>query len=168
MTMMPPPPTEQPERQRQTQRPCPHCAYPLTAQPCENCGWEPGLVPVAVTETPQGTLTSFAAEKRHRVKLTLGVLSCVLGVMLLMGGIAGGAPFNAAEGVIMGLVALAAGITTLKVTRAGRVWWGLSGRDKLLAAPGLVFGGFLALSVIPAVLMVWLMFAIMPRPGRDF
>ena len=43
-------------------RPCPNCVGTLTKPPCANCGWEPGLVPVAVTQTADGPVTTFAAE----------------------------------------------------------------------------------------------------------
>jgi hypothetical protein len=44
-------------------RPCPNCADTLTSPPCATCGWEPGLVPVALTQAADGPVTTFAAEK---------------------------------------------------------------------------------------------------------
>ncbi len=134
-------------------RPCPNCADTLTTSPCETCGWEPGLVPIAVTQTPEGTMTTFAAEKRHKFMLIFGVLSCVLGVMFLVGGISAGAAGNIVAGIIFGPLVFAAGVMTLKNTRGGKAWWGLSAKEKSLAVPGLICGGFFGLIIIPVVLL---------------
>jgi hypothetical protein len=149
-------------------RPCPHCADALTIPPCENCGWEPGLVPVALTQTPEGPMTTFAAEKRHKFMFIFGVLSCILGVMFLVGGISAGAAGNVIAGIIFGPLVFAAGVMTLKNTHGGKAWWGLSAKEKGWAVPGLICGGFLGLCIIPALLIFWLGMAMLPKPGRDF
>jgi hypothetical protein len=134
-------------------RPCPNCADALATPPCENCGWEPGLVPVALTQTADGPVTTFAAEKRHKFMLIFGLLSCLLGVMILGGGISAGAAGNIVAGIVFGPLMFAAGVMTLKNTRGGKAWWGLSAKEKGLAAPGIIFGGFLGLMIIPLVLI---------------
>jgi len=133
-------------------RPCPNCADALTSPPCENCGWEPGLVPVALTQTPDGPVTTFAAEKRHRFMLAFGVLSCVFGVGILGQTISSGSAGSIVAGIIFGPLVFAAGVITLKNTRGGKAWWGLSAKEKGLAVPGLIAGGFLGLLIIPILL----------------
>ena len=71
-------------------RACPNCTGTLANPPCANCGWEPGLVPVALTQTADGPVTTFAAERRHKFMLAFGVLSCLLGVAIVGSGISGG------------------------------------------------------------------------------
>jgi hypothetical protein len=134
-------------------RPCPNCAETLVSPPCATCGWEPGLVPVAVTQTADGPVTTFAAEKRHRFMLAFGVLSCLLGVAILGSGISGGSAGGIVAGIIFGPLVFAAGVITLKNTRGGKAWWGLSAKEKGLAVPGLIAGGFLGLLAIPVLLI---------------
>ena len=160
--------TQDPSVRAASSRPCPCCAEDMATPVCGCCGWEPGLVPVAMTQTPDGPLISFVAEKRHKLMLAFGALSCILGVMILVGGISAGAAGNLIAGIIFGPLVFAAGVVTLKNTRGGKAWWGLSGKEKGLAVPGLICGGFLGLCVIPALLMVWLAIALLPKPGRDF
>jgi len=143
----------QPAVQAPRARPCPNCADALITPPCETCGWEPGLVPVALTQTAEGPVTTFAAEKRHKFMLIFGVLSCVLGVMFLIGGISAGAAGNIVAGIIFGPAAFAAGVMTLKNTHGGKAWWGLSAKEKGWAIPGLLCGGFLGLIIIPVILL---------------
>jgi hypothetical protein len=139
----------QPTPKAPATRPCPNCADTLATPPCGNCGWEPGLVPVALTQTADGPVTTFAAEKRHRFILIFGVLSCALGVMIVGSGISAGAAGNIVAGIIFGPLVFAAGIMTLKNTRGGKAWWGLLAREKVLAVPGMICGGFLGLVLIP-------------------
>lgn len=134
-------------------RPCPNCADDLVITPCQNCGWEPGLVPVAQTQTPDGPMTTFVAEKRHKFMLIFGVLACVLGIIVFGGGVSGGSAGGVIAGIIFGPLVFTAGVMTLKSTRGGKAWWGLSAKEKGLAVPGLVCGGFLALLIIPIVLL---------------
>jgi hypothetical protein len=134
-------------------RPCPNCADTLTSPPCENCGWEPGLVPVALTQTADGPVTTFAAERRHKFMLAFGVLSCVFGVGILGETISGGSAGSIVAGIIFGPLVFAAGVMTLKNTRGGKAWWGLSAKEKGLAVPGLIAGGFLGLCIIPILLL---------------
>jgi hypothetical protein len=138
-------------------RPCPNCADALITPPCPNCSWEPGLIPVAQTQTPNGPVTTFAAEKRHKYMLIFGVLSCVLGVAIVGSGISAGAAGNIIAGIIFGPLVFAAGVMTLKTTRGGKAWWGLSAREKGLALPGLICGGFLGVVTIPLVLFCVMM-----------
>lgn len=133
-------------------RPCPNCADTLASPPCANCGWEPGLVPVALTQTTDGPVTTFAAEKRHKFMLAFGVLSCLFGGMILIGGISSGGG-SIAAGIIFGPLVFAAGVMTLKNTRGGKAWWGLSAKEKGIAIPGLIAGGFLGLLIIPILLL---------------
>jgi hypothetical protein len=134
-------------------RPCPNCADTLASPPCATCGWEPGLVPVALTQTADGPVTTFAAEKRHRFMLAFGVLACLLGVAIVGSGISGGSAGGIVAGIIFGPLVFAAGVLTLKNTRGGKAWWGLSAREKGLAIPGLIAGGFLGLMIIPVLLI---------------
>jgi hypothetical protein len=133
-------------------RPCPHCTEALTTFPCGNCGWQPGLVPVALARTPDGPVTTFVAERRHRLMLIFGALSCLTGVIILIAGISHGAVGSIVAGLLFGPVIFAAGVVTLKNTRGGKAWWGLSAKEKGLAIPGLICGGFIGLLIIPAVL----------------
>jgi hypothetical protein len=134
-------------------RPCPNCAETLVSPPCANCGWEPGLVPVAVTQAADGPVTTFAAEKRHRFMLAFGVLACLLGVAIVGSGISGGSAGGIVAGIIFGPLVFAAGVLTLKNTRGGKAWWGLSAKEKGLAVPGLIAGGCLGLLIIPVLLI---------------
>ncbi len=140
-----------PQAKSPSSRPCPNCAETLTTPPCASCAWEPGLVPVALTQAADGPVTTFAAEKRHRFMLAFGVLSCVTGVMVLIAGFHSGGG-GIAAGIIFGPLLFTAGVMTLKNTRGGRTWWGLSAKEKGLAMPGLIIGGFLGLCIIPALL----------------
>lgn len=134
-------------------RPCPNCADTLASPPCATCGWEPGLVPVALTQTADGAVTTFAAEKRHRFMLAFGVLACLLGVAIVGSGISGGSADGIVAGIIFGPLVFAAGVLTLKNTRGGKAWWGLSAKEKGLAIPGLIADGFLGLIIIPVLLI---------------
>lgn len=133
-------------------RPCPNCADTLVGRECANCGWEPGLVPVALTQTAEGPVTTFAAERRHRFMLAFGLLSCLLGGIILIGGFSGGAG-DIVAGIVFGPLIFAAGVLTLKNTRGGKAWWGLSAREKGLAIPGLIAGAFLGMCIIPILLL---------------
>ena len=84
--------------------------------------------------------------------LAFGVLACLLGVMIFVDGISGGAG-NIVAGIIFGPLVFAAGVLTLKNTRGGKAWWGLSAKEKSLAAPGLIAGGFLGILIIPVLLL---------------
>jgi hypothetical protein len=134
-------------------RPCPNCSDTLASPPCATCGWEPGLVPVALAQTADGPVTTFAAEKRHRFMLAFGVLACLLGVAIVGSGISGGSAGGIVAGIIFGPLVFAAGVLTLKNTRGGKAWWGLSAKEKGLAIPGLIAGGFLGLMIIPVLLI---------------
>jgi hypothetical protein len=107
-------------------------------------------------------MTTFAAEKRHKFMLIFGALSCVLGVMFLVGGVSAGAAGNIIAGIIFGPLVFAAGVMTLKNTHGGKAWWGLSAKEKSLAVPGLICGGFFGLIIIPVV-MLCVMFMKMSR-----
>lgn len=144
--------TQSPE-QRPRCRPCPNCADNLVITPCQNCGWAPGLVPVAQTETPDGPMTIFVAEQRHKFMLSFGLFACVLGVIVLGGSVSDGLAGAVIAGIIFGPLVFAAGIMTLKNTRGGKAWWGLSAKEKGLAVPGLIAGGFLGLLIIPVLLL---------------
>jgi hypothetical protein len=135
-------------------RPCPNCADTLSSLPCENCGWEPGLVPVALTQTAEGPVTTFAAEKRHKFMLAFGILSCVFGVGIVGEAFSGGSAGGIVAGIIFGPLVFAAGVMTLKNTRGGKAWWGLSAKEKAMAVPGLIAGGFLGVCIIPILLLM--------------
>ena len=108
--------------------------------------------PDRLTQTADGPVTTFAAEKRHKFMLSFGLLSCLLGGMILIGGFSGGAG-GIVAGIIFGPLIFAAGVLTLKNTRGGKAWWGLSAKEKGLAVPGLIAGGFLGLCIIPLLLL---------------
>ena len=97
-------------------------------------------------------MITFAAEKRHKLMLGFGVLSGILGVTILAGGICAGAAGNIIAGTSFGPLVFAAGVITVKNTRGGKARQGLSAKEKALAVPGLICGGFLGLLTIPAVL----------------
>jgi hypothetical protein len=147
-TTQTPPPAKSP-----SSRPCPNCAGTLTSPPCANCGWEPGLVPVALSHTADGPVTTFAAEKRHKFILAFGVLACLLGVAIVGEPISSGAAGGIVAGIIFGPLVFAAGVMTLKNTRGGKAWWGLSAKEKGLAMPGLIAGGFFGMCIIPILLI---------------
>jgi hypothetical protein len=50
-----------------------------------------------------GPVITFAAERRHKLLLVFGVLSGILGVMILAGGICAGAAGNIIAGISFGL-----------------------------------------------------------------
>jgi hypothetical protein len=145
-------PTQSPAKTLPSRR-CPNCADDLIIAPCGNCGWEPGLVPVALAQTSDGPVTAFVVEKRHKFMFISGILACVLGVITFGGGVSGGFAGGVVAGTIFGPLIFSAGVITLKTTRGGKTWWGLSAREKGLAVPGLVCGAFLGLLVIPVVLI---------------
>ena len=97
-------------------------------------------------------MITFAAEKRHKLMLGFGVLSGILGVTILAGGICAGAAGNIIAGTSFGPLVFAAGVITVKNTRGGKARQGQSAKEKALAVPGLICGGFLGLLTIPAVL----------------
>jgi hypothetical protein len=134
-------------------RPCPNCGGTLASPPCATCGWEPGLVPVALTQTADGPVTTFAAEKRHKFMLAFGVLACLLGVAIVGEPVSHGSAGGIVAGIIFGPLVFAAGVITLKNTRGGKAWWGLSAKEKGMAIPGLIAGGFLGLCIIPILLI---------------
>ena len=95
----------------------------------------------------------FAAEKRHKMMLWSGLLACALGLILVIWGIVRGGAAIAAS-ILLGPLAFAAGVLTLKITRCGRAWWGISGQEKARAIPGLIIGGGFGLTVLlPATLL---------------
>jgi hypothetical protein len=47
-------------------------------------------------------------------------------------------------------------VLTLKITKGGHAWWGIPGREKALAIPGVVIGGGFGLTVLlPATLLAF-------------
>jgi hypothetical protein len=96
-------------------------------------------VPVARTGIGENEVTTFTSERRSRGRLLCGLFACAAGAVLLIWGFSTGGGAIAA-GIILGPAFLAAGIATLKITRFGKVWWGLSAHDKGWAVPGLVVG----------------------------
>jgi hypothetical protein len=132
---------------------CPVCGDGLPAEPCGNCGWERGLIVAYQKDMGDTVEVGFAAEKRHKMMLWSGLLACALGVILLIWGIAHGGP-AIAVGILLGPLAFAAGVLTLKITKRGRAWWGIPAREKALAIPGLIVGGGFGLTVLlPATLL---------------
>src|SRR5713101_7239729 len=101
------------ETQRSTKapssRPCPHCAEALTVLPCPACGWQSGLVPVALARTADGPVITFVAERRHRLMLIFGVLSYLTGVIILIAGTSHGAAGCVVAGLLFGPMIFAAG-----------------------------------------------------------
>ena len=131
---------------------CPVCGDDLPAEPCDNCGWERGLVLAYQKDLGDVVEVGFRVEKRHKMILWCGLLACALGAILLIWGIATGGP-AIAVGLLLGPLALAAGVLTLKITKRGRAWWGIPAKDKALATPGLIVGGGFGLVLIPATLI---------------
>ncbi len=132
---------------------CPVCADDLPAEPCDNCGWERGLIVAYRKDMGDMMEVGFAAEKRHKMMLWSGLLACGMGVIMPIWGIATGGPAIAA-GILLGPLAFAAGVLTLKITKRGRAWWGIPAREKALAIPGIVLGGGFGLTVLlPATLL---------------
>ena len=66
-----------------------------------------------------GLVTTFAAEKRHKLMLVFGVLSGILGVMMA-GGICAGAAGNIIAGISFGPLVFAGGVITVKNARGGK------------------------------------------------
>lgn len=81
--------------------------------------------------------------------LKFGVLSYLTGVIILIAGTSHGAAGCVVAGLLFGPMIFAAGVMTLKNTHWGKTWWGLSGKEKGLAMPGLICGGFASLLIIP-------------------
>jgi hypothetical protein len=108
---------------RREQGHCPVCGDGLPAEPCGNCGWERGLIVAYQNDMGDTVETGFAAEKRHKMMLWSGLLACALGLILFIWGIAHGGAAIAA-GLLLGPLAFAAGVLTLKITKRGRAWWG--------------------------------------------
>lgn len=118
---------------------------------CHACGWSRGLIPVAQTVGQDGrAVTTFTGEVRHRYILTFAIVTVLTGAGLFIGGL--GTLFNgdpsggllALGGVVIG----AAGVATWKITEAGRVWWGLTPGEKLLAIPGIILGAYLIVAIV--------------------
>ena len=138
-----------------TTRLCPVCADDLPAEPCDNCGWERGLIVAYRKDMADMMEVGFAAEKRHKMMLWSGLLACAGGVILLLYGFTHGGGAIAA-GLLLGPLMFGAGVLTLKVTRCGRAWWGIPGRERALAIPGMIIGGGFGLTVLlPATLIAF-------------
>lgn len=139
----------------QATRMCPVCADDLLAEPCDNCGWERGLVVAYQKDMGDMMEVGFVAEKRHKMMFWSGLLACGTGAILLIWGIASGGAAIAA-GLLLGPLAFASGVLTLKITKRGRAWWGLPAKEKALAIPGMVIGGGFGLTVLlPATLLAF-------------
>jgi hypothetical protein len=133
--------------------PCPVCGDALPAEPCGTCDWKRGLIVACQQDAGDPVPVRFAAEKRHPVMLWSGLLACALGPVLFSWGIARGGTALAA-GLLLGPLAFAAGVLTLKITRRGRAWWGIPGQEKARAIPGLIIGGGFGLAaLLPAALL---------------
>ena len=138
-----------------TTRLCPVCTDDLPAEPCDNCGWERGLIVAYRKDMGDMMEVGFAAEKRHKMMLWSGLLACAGGVILLLYGFTHGGGAIAA-GLLLGPLMFAAGVLTLRVTRRGRAWWGIPGRERALAIPGMIIGGGFGLTVLlPATLIAF-------------
>jgi len=139
----------------QPTRICPVCADDLPAEPCDNCGWERGLVVAYQKDMGDMMEIGFAAEKRHKMKFWSGLLACAAGAILLIWGIASGGPAIAA-GLLLGPLVFASGVLTLKITKCGRAWWGIPARERALARPGMIIGAGFGLTVLlPATLLAF-------------
>jgi hypothetical protein len=136
-------------------RMCPVCADDLPAEPCDNCGWERGLIVAYQKDMGDMMEVGFAAEKRHKMMLWSGLLACGSGVILLIWGFATGGGAIAA-GLLLGPLMFASGVLTLKITRRGRAWWGIPARDKAMAIPGMIVGAGFGLTVLlPATILAF-------------
>jgi hypothetical protein len=148
------PPPEAAHATSQATRTCPACTDDLPAEPCGNCGWERGLI-VACDNDKGSTEPGFTAEKRHKMMFWSGLLACGTGALLLIWGITSGGDTIAA-GLLLGPLALASGVLTLKITKGGRAWWGIPGRERALAIPGMIIGGGFGLTILlPATLVAF-------------
>lgn len=129
------------------------CGDGPRAEPCGNCGWKRGLIVISRTGAGGTVEVRFAAAKRHTMMFWSGLLACALGLILFIGGITHGGAAMAA-GLLLGPLALAAGVLTLKITRRGRAWWGIPGHEKARAIPGMIIGGGFGLAaLLPAALL---------------
>lgn len=147
---------------------CPVCGDGLAAEPCGNCGWERGLIVAYQKDMGDTVEIGFAAEKRHKMMLWSGLLACALGVILFIWGIAHGGP-AIAVGILLGPLAFAAGVLTLKITKRGRAWWGMPAREKAWAIPGLIVGGGFGLTaLLPATLLAIAFMALFFNALGDF
>lgn len=149
------PPPEASHATSQATRICPVCADDLHAEPCDNCGWERGLVVAYKNDMGDMIDVGFTAEKRHKMMFWSGLLACTTGTLMLIWGIANGGGAIAA-GLLLGPLAFASGVLTLKITKRGRAWWGIPARERALAIPGMVIGSGLGLTVLlPATLIAF-------------
>ena len=69
-----------------------------------------------------GPVITFAAARPHKLMLVFGVLSGILGMMVLAGGICTRATGNIIAGITFGPLVFAAGVTTVNNTRGGKAW----------------------------------------------
>jgi hypothetical protein len=134
---------------------CPVCADDLPAEPCDNCGWERGLIVAYQKDMGDMMEVGFAAEKRHKMILWSGLLACASGAILVIWGIANGGG-AIATGLLLGPLMVASGVFTLKITKRGRAWWGIPSTEKAMAIPGMILGAGFGLTVLlPATLIAF-------------
>jgi hypothetical protein len=129
-----------------------------------NCGWEPGQVPVALTETPNGHMTTFVAEKCHKFILIFGVLACAFGVIALASAASGRSAGSVVAGIIFGSPVLAAGVVSSR-PRAVAKPGGAVGQGESPSHTRPVCGAFLELVIIPVTLGFFAAMAMLPKSG---
>jgi hypothetical protein len=61
-------------------------------------------------------------------------------------------------GLIFGPPIFVAGVATWRITRFGKVWWGLNSMDKLKIMPGLVIGAFFGLIFLFVIPIIYAIF----------
>lgn len=141
---------------------CKNCGVAMDpAGWCVNCRWEPGLVPISQTSMGDGSVaTTFVAEKRHKFIAVSILLTTLLSIIGVIGGIGNGD----AGILVLSLIGVPAGIAAWKYTRLGRVWWGLPARRKMAALPAILFGGMCALFILPFTLfLIFVMWQVSER-----
>ncbi|GGX66233.1 hypothetical protein GCM10010510_07970 [Streptomyces anandii JCM 4720] len=110
---------------------------------CPTCGWQRGKV-TTPTWLPDGSYVYNKAEETSGKRLLGGLCSTAGGLLLLLFG-----AFTAGGGLIFfGLLCLAAGVTSLTVTRMGRLWDGLQAEERAAAWPGILVGWLPAAAVV--------------------
>jgi len=104
---------------------CPRCSFNILGnqQVCPRCHLP---APLGGTRVAPPTIQ----EPRHKLILAAGIGAIVTGVCLL----------GASGAALLGIIALVCGVTTLSVSKFGKVWDNLTPGKKALAIPGVIAG----------------------------
>jgi hypothetical protein len=122
------------ETRPQGKVPCKACGEDMPKRGSCDCGWRRGLA-LTATVGPDGRRYFGPENPQHKIR-NEGLAASVLGVILLLVGVAGGGIGLA----LVGTLCAVAGVATLTITRMGTVWMGLEGEERAAAWPGRTAG----------------------------